>query len=67
MVEEAVEEVLELVRRAAPTFKASPEPDEFDILMHEGATPFLRVSSFLERFEFQSGKRRRLLVVEVTR
>jgi len=36
MVEEAVEEILELVRKAAPTFKASTEPDEFDALMMEG-------------------------------
>jgi hypothetical protein len=36
MIEEAVEEILELVRKAAPTFKTSPEPDEFDNLMMEG-------------------------------
>lgn len=32
MVEEAVEEVLELVRKAAEVFKATHENDDFDFL-----------------------------------
>lgn len=38
MVEEAVEEVLDLVRKAAHAFKTSAEPDEFDMLIAEGST-----------------------------
>jgi hypothetical protein len=33
MVEEAVEEVLDLVKKAAQAFKASAGMDEFDFLM----------------------------------
>lgn len=33
MVEEAVEEVLELVRKAAEVFKATHENDDFDFLV----------------------------------
>lgn len=33
MVEEAVEEVLELVRKAAEAFKAAHESDDFDFLV----------------------------------
>nr|CAD7258976.1 unnamed protein product [Timema shepardi]CAD7569562.1 unnamed protein product [Timema californicum] len=35
MVEEAVEEVLELVRKAAQAFKANQETDDFDFLMED--------------------------------
>jgi dynein heavy chain len=34
MVEEAVEEVLQLVKKSAASFKASEENDEFDDLMN---------------------------------
>nr|CAD7405488.1 unnamed protein product [Timema poppensis] len=37
MVEEAVEEVLELVRKAAQAFKANQETDDFDFLMEDDA------------------------------
>lgn len=33
MVEEAVEEVLELVRKAADAFKATQDGDEFDFMV----------------------------------
>lgn len=38
MVEEAVEEVLELVRNAATSFKSTAETDQFDFLNREGET-----------------------------
>lgn len=36
MAEEAVEEVLELVRNAATSFKSTAETDQFDFLNREG-------------------------------
>lgn len=46
MVEEAVEEVLDLVKKAAQQFKNDDTPPEFDFTMDEGEKIYKQVSIF---------------------